>query len=202
MHDCVLPCVRYSLIYPFYTSISLLMIQNCPDPSLAWNYYTKHLLNIDQKYWTGTSRYQVKRDPAQTGNFAFIFRHALFVGLNMVSNEDEDTTETRLEQNLQWVYDNEEPHADNIDVIFMTGFGRLRDLPTFRDAIVEKKKGDWKDKLVVYARRGEETKIFTDVEGAKDFHELTVGKGWPITDINLDMTSNDAPRVGYRLSSG
>lgn len=159
-------------------------------------------MNIDQKYWTGTSRYQVKRDPAQTGNFAFIFRRALFVGLNMVSNEDEVTTETRLEQNLQWVYDNEVPHANNTDVIFMTGFGRLRDLPTFRDAIVEKKKGDWKHKLVVYARRGEETKIFTDVEGAKDFHELTVGKGWPITDINLDMTSNDAPRVGYRLSSG
>ncbi|KAL7492503.1 hypothetical protein ACHAWT_001838 [Skeletonema menzelii] len=174
---------------------------NCPNPSLAWKNYTEHLMNIDQKYWDPTSRYQVKRDPEQTGNFAFIFRRALFVGLNMVSNEDEDTTATRLEKNLQWVYNAAEPHEKNIDVIFLTGHGRLRDLPTFRDAIVEKKQGEWKDKMVVYARRAGQTNVFTDVEGTKDFHELTVGAGWPITDIHLDMTSKDAPRVGYRYQN-
>jgi len=175
---------------------------NCPDRSLAWKHYSDHLMNVNKKYWSDTSRYQVKRDPERPENFAFIFRRTLFVGLNMVSNEGEDETATRLEQNLQWVYKNAEPHEDNIDVIFLTGHGRLRDLPTFRDAIIEKKKKEWKDKMVVYARRANQSKLFTDVEGSKNFHELTIGRGYPFTGVHLDMTSADAPRVGYRYIDG
>ncbi len=178
------------------------MTQDCPDPSLAWKNYTEHLVNIDKKYWTSTSRFQIKRDPGRPENFAFIFRRTLFVGLNMVSNEDETKTAARLEHNLQWVDDNVEPHAGGIDVIFLMGHGRLRDLPTFRDAIVKKTKDEWKNKLIVYARRANQSNLFVNVEGAKNFHELTVGVGYPLTGIHLDITSKNAPRVGYRYIDG
>ena len=178
------------------------MIQDCPDPTLAWKNYTEHLVNIDKKYWTNTGRFQIKRDPRRPENFAFIFRSTLFVGLNMVSNEGDIKTATRLEQNLQWVNDNVEPHAGSIDAIFLMGHGRLRDLPTFRDAIVKKTKDEWKNKLIVYARRANQSNLFTNVQGARNFHELTVGKGYPITAVHLDITSKDAPRVGYRYNDG
>jgi len=120
----------------------------------------------------------------------------------MVSNEGSEETAKRLEQNLQWLNDNVNPHKDKINVIFLTGHGRLRDLPTFRDAIIEKKNGAWKDKMVVYARRAIESQLFVDVGGVDNFHELTVGRGYPITDIHLDIISKDAPRVGYRYIDG
>lgn len=159
-------------------------------------------MDIDKKYWTSTSRFQIKRDPERPENFAFIFRRTLFVGLNMVSNEGETKTAKRLEQNLQWVYDNVEPHAGKIEVIFMMGHGRLRDLPTFRDAIAKKAKDEWKNILIVYGRRANQSNMFTNVEGAKNFHELTVGKGYPMTSVHLDITSKDAPRVGYKYTDG
>jgi hypothetical protein len=185
-----------------YTPVSFLIIKDCPVPSTSWNRYSKNLMNVNEKYWNSTSAYQVKRDPLRPENFAFIYRRTLFVGLNMVSNEDSVETAARLEQNLQWVNDNVDPHEDNIDVIFLTGHGRSRDLPTFRDAIIAKKKGAWKNKMVVYARRAEASKLFVDVEGVTNLHELAVGKGYPITDVHLDITSKDAPRVGYRYIDG
>ena len=160
-------------------------------------------MNINKKYWPDNKgKYQVKRDPVRPENFAFIYRRVLFAGLNMVSNEDVNKTATRLEENLQWLDDNFEHHEDNIDVIFMTGNGRLRDLASFRDSIIEKTKGEWKNKLVIYARRALQSKLFANVEGSKNFHELTVGRGYPITDVHLDITSANKPRVGYRYSDG
>lgn len=178
------------------------MIQDCPSSSLAWNHYTEHLMNIDKKYWPSTTKYEVKRDPERPENFAFLYRRTLFVGLNMVSNEGQGRTENRLEQNLKWLDANVAPHEDKIIAIFITGYGSLQDLPYFRDAIISKKQGEWKDKMVVYARRAEQTKLVVDVEGVKEFHEITVGKGSPVTDVHLDLTSQEAPRVGYRYSDG
>jgi len=176
--------------------------KECPDRDVARNYYREHLMLINEKNWTSPNRYDVKRDPVRNENFAFVYRRTLFVGLNMLTNENEDRTSRIIEQNLQWLDDNFEPHADKIDAIFMFGYGSLRDLPDFTDAIIAKKDEEWKDKFVVYARRSDKSQLNPDFANVKDLVELEIGVGYPFTDVHLDMTSEDAPRVGYRYVDG
>ena len=118
----------------------------------------------------------------------------------MVTNDSSGRTATKIEQNLKWLNDNFEPHGDNIDVIFMFGYGSLQELPAFTDAIIEKKKNEWRNKFVVYARRSsDKSDLNLSFAGVKDMVEVEVGEGYPFLDIHVDMTSTEAPRVGYRF---
>lgn len=141
----------------------------------------------------------MKNDPERPENFAFIYRSTLFVGLNAVTNDSSNTISQRTEENLQWLDDNYDPHADKISAIFIMAYGGLEDLPEFEDALISKKKGEWRDKLVVYASSGDKTDIIPSLGGIQGLTELTIGRGFPFTDVQLDLTSNSAPRAGFRL---
>lgn len=107
-------------------------------------------------------------------------------------------TSIRLQDNIEWVVENVEAYWDNVDVVFMMGYGRLlatENVP-FHDALVSKSNGEWADKLLVYARRASGTD--TDVVGGNEnFIELRVAAEWPIMEVTVRTRGKDAPSFKF-----
>eukprot|EP00571_Detonula_confervacea_P012859 CAMPEP_0172303032 /NCGR_PEP_ID=MMETSP1058-20130122/4629_1 /TAXON_ID=83371 /ORGANISM="Detonula confervacea, Strain CCMP 353" /LENGTH=797 /DNA_ID=CAMNT_0013013711 /DNA_START=120 /DNA_END=2513 /DNA_ORIENTATION=+ len=176
----------------------------CADPRSGWEYYQKHMMNLDTKYWnvTDSNLYQVKRQKKRMENFSFLYKKVLFVGLNMVTNnDDEDETLGRLEDNVEWIEENANAYQDNINAMFLMGYGRLfatENIPFYSAMVAKAKSDEWSDKLIVYARRSSETGIDENVGGAKNFMELRVGNEWPIMDVRVSTKGKDGPMLDFR----
>ncbi|KAL7531350.1 hypothetical protein ACHAXR_005133 [Thalassiosira sp. AJA248-18] len=171
----------------------------CADPTEGWANYQEHMMDINTMYWNATDDYDLKRQVNRTENFSFLHKRVLFVGLNMVTNSNANETSVRLEDNIDWVETNVEAYWDNINAIFIMGYGRLLadENEPFYSAMIAKKESVWKDKLLVYARRASESELDKDVTGIKGFVELKVGNEWPIMDVRV--RTKGVAKVEYRL---
>lgn len=181
----------------------------CANPTKGWEYYQKHMMNLDTKHWNITddsdsdsNAYQVKRQAERNENFSFLYKRVLFVGLNMVTNDaSENTTLARLEDNVEWIFDNANAYGENINAIFIMGYGRLlatENLPFYYAMVAKAKSEEWSDKLIVYARRSAETDVDENVGGASNFMELRVGNEWPILDVKVRTKGKDGPTLDFR----
>jgi hypothetical protein len=173
----------------------------CTNPSEGWEYYKQHMMNINSKYWDAPQEYDVKRQVQRKENFSFLYHRVLFIGLNMVSNvDDEWETASRVQNNIDWVSETVQAYWDNADVIFVMGYGRLltEESVPFYDAMVSMtKKNGWTDKLLVYARRSSELDIDRNVGGNKNFIELRVAAQWPILDVSIKTRMDGAPKLDF-----
>ena len=171
----------------------------CTNRTRSFNLWKKHFASIDSN-WTEPVEYSLRRQvQSRPENFAFLWKRTMFVGLHTVQSGDDDETTARIQDNLDWVNENVETHFDDIDVIFMMGHGRFTssDNVPFYDGIVTKKKNEWKDKYVIYARRAGETSVLANMEGLSMFDELRVGAEWPILDVRVSTREGRA-KLGYR----
>ncbi len=104
-----------------------------------------------------------------------------------------------MQDNIEWVIENVEAYWENVDVLFLMGYGRLlatENIP-FYDAIVSKANSEWSDRLIVYARRA--SMMDTDIVGGNEnFIELRVGAEWPIMEVSVRTRGKDAPIMEYR----
>lgn len=157
-------------------------------------------MGIDSMYWNATSDYIVNRQVNRPENFAFLYKRALFVGLNMVGNTNNANRTQRLVDNIDWVIKNVDEYGNNIDVIFVMGYGRLlaQENAPFYNAMKAKKESEWQDKFFIYARRAAESGITSDVGGVQDFVELKVGNQWPIMDVRVRTDADGGARLQYR----
>lgn len=174
----------------------------CADPAEGWRYYQRYMMGLDRN-WNATAAadyYDVARQDRREENFAFLHERVLFVGLHMVTNSDADETRARLEDNLDWVEANVDRHWNDVDVVFLMGYGRLlaRDNEPFYDAVVARKRTEWTDKLVVYARRAGASYMAENVGGVEGLVELRVGNGWPIMDVRVRTEGPGTAVVDYR----
>lgn len=173
----------------------------CTDPSEGWENYQQSMMKINTKYWDIPQVYDVKRQFSRQENFAFLYRRVLFIGLNMVSNiDDEWETAFRVQDNIDWVRETVEAYWENADAIFVMGYGRLLAIESapFYDAIVSlMKKDDWADKLFVYARRSSELDIERNVGGNENFIELRVAAEWPILDVRVRTRMDGSPKLDF-----
>ena len=119
----------------------------------------------------------------------------------MVTNADRNETSLRLADNLQWVFDNVDNYFDHADVIFVMGHGRLVAVENiqFYNQIASKKQNEWAEKFFVYARRSASTGLTKDIGGLRNFHELRVGSGWPIIDVQIQTSEKkDDANIMFR----
>ena len=172
----------------------------CSNPDEGWEHYQEYLMGIDTMYWNATSDYIVNRQVNRPENFAFLYKRALFVGLNMVGNTNDAERTQRLVDNIDWVIKNADEYGNSIDVIFVMGYGRLlaQENAPFYNAMKAKKETEWADKFFIYARRAAESGITLDVSGVQDFVELKVGNKWPIMDVRVRTDADGSARLQYR----
>ncbi len=175
----------------------------CTNSSEGWENYQRYMMNINTKYWDIPLEYDVKRQVHRQENFSFLYRRVLFIGLNMVSNvDDEWETAFRVQDNIDWVSETVEAYWDNIDAIFVMGYGRLfaAESVPFYDAMVSMMNKDgWADKLLVYARRSSELDIEREVGGNKNFIELRVAAEWPILDVSVRTRMDGTPKLDFAV---
>jgi hypothetical protein len=176
----------------------------CTNPSEGWENYQQYMMNINTMHWNIPQEYDVKRQINRKENFSFLYRRVLFIGLNMVSNSDDEwETAFRSEDNINWVLENVEAYLDNADAVFVMGYGRLlaAERTLFYDAMVSMtKKISWTNKLFVYARRSSELDVDVNVGGNKNFIELRVAAEWPILDVRIKKMGKDAmPKLDFSV---
>lgn len=84
-----------------------------PDPAVGWEFWTKHLLKLEEKFATpwATDRQEVRSE-----NFAFVHEGVLFVGLNVVGGTVHDPLEwaRRFKQDNDWVAAQYAKHKDSV----------------------------------------------------------------------------------------
>ena len=174
----------------------------CTDPNAGWTYY-QELMHVDEEYWNATESYVVRRQPRRTENFAFLYLRVMFVGLHVVTNSDANETSSRLDDDIDWVMENVDAHREDVDAVFLMGYGRLlaSENAKLYDFIKEKKENEWKEKLVVYARRAAEPGVEPRLDGIEDLVELKVPNDWPIMDVRVRTRGPDRKaEVAYRLA--
>ena len=104
-------------------------------------------------------------------------------------------TSIRLQDNIEWVVENVEAYWDNVDIVFMMGYGRLlatENVP-FHDALVSKSNGEWADKLLVYARRASSTDTDVDFLFSPLFFGLPTLRGDALFGASFSSEQNEAP---------
>ena len=175
----------------------------CTNPTAGWMNYQQYMMNINTKYWDIPQEYDVKRQASRMENFSFLYRRVLFLGLNTVSNiEDEWETAFRVQDNIDWVRETVEAYWDNADAIFVMGYGRLvaDESEPFYDAMVSlTKKPGCADRLLVYASRSSELDIDRSVGGNKNFIELKVGSEWSILDVRVRTKMDGTPKLDFEV---
>lgn len=104
-------------------------------------------------------------------------------------------TSIRLQDNIEWVVENVEAYWDNVDVVFMMGYGRLLAMENvpFHDALVSKSNGEWADKLLVYARRASSTDTDVDFLFPPLFFGLPTLRGDALFGASFSSEQNEAP---------
>ncbi len=74
---------------------------DCEDPEQAWQYWRKHLFQLDQ-HWNA---WPVQRQPERQENFRFQRGGVLFIGINLVGGRVHDAAEWRRRHldDLHWI---------------------------------------------------------------------------------------------------
>jgi hypothetical protein len=74
---------------------------DCNDPDLAWQYWTKYFMHFDQRW---PHELNVSRQINRPENFSFVYKKVLFIGINIVGGRVHDKAEwkQRLDDNLEW----------------------------------------------------------------------------------------------------
>ena len=81
---------------------------DCPNPTLALDYWYKYNLNFETKYWPAPTAWNVtNQTPDYPENFAFVYSQILFIGIDLVGGTVLNATEWTQRQNsdLQWIDD-------------------------------------------------------------------------------------------------
>lgn len=75
---------------------------DCKDPTDAWNLWTKHFMRFDE---TWTHDLGVSRQENREENFAFKYKGALFLGINLPGGKvhDWEEWEARIADNVKWL---------------------------------------------------------------------------------------------------
>ena len=86
---------------------------DCPDPGVAWQFWSKHLLGFHRR-WEGS--FAVQQQPELEENFAFLRNGVLFVGINLVGGLVHDTEEWKRRHagNLSWIREQIEVHGERL----------------------------------------------------------------------------------------
>ena len=171
----------------------------CTNSTRGLYLWKKHFSSISSPKWSKPVEYSVKHQtPSRPENFSFLWKRIMFIGLHVVDSGDEEETASRIQDNIDWVNENVVRYLNDIDVIFMMGNGRFmatENIP-FYNEIVTKKKNEWKDKYIIYARRASETGVLTDIGGLSKFDELRVGAEWPILDVQISTHDGEGKGPG------
>ena len=84
-----------------------------PDPDVGWEYWTKHLLRLEDKI---PPAWKTERQEVRPENFAFVHDGVLFIGLNLVGGRVHDPLEwaRRFKEDNDWVEAQFEKHGEEV----------------------------------------------------------------------------------------
>ena len=77
-------------------------ISDCPNYDEGKALWMNEFVGFESKYWNHT--FNLQRQEGYPDNFAFVHKHSLFIGLNIIGGDTRDVTEweTRLRAEAEW----------------------------------------------------------------------------------------------------
>lgn len=169
---------------------------HCPDYEVSTSMWREHFVGYEEKHWDmswSKRGYKVTRQPGREENFAFDYKNAVYIGLNMVSGTvwDENDWNDRLNENLEWVKENVEKNL-SADLIVM--FGNTGPVPNnrpFFDSLKESIQGwtvDHRNLHFLYIKQNSSPlSLQQNAQGLDNFFILNVESNqWPPTKSSLD----------------
>jgi len=172
---------------------------NCPDYEASQNMWKNAFVGFERKHWDmqlETRGYKVKRQETRTENFAFAFKDAVYIGLNLVAGNiwDHDEWDLRLDANIEWVEENVEENQDaNLIVIFGSA-GLIHKNDRFFIGLKEKSQ-IWADNgreslQFLYVKQSATKMLYhNDANNMTNFSILNIESDrWPPTKLSLDTS--------------
>jgi len=170
---------------------------NCPDYDASQAMWRKLFADYEKNWdmsWKSRG-YEVKRQRNREENFAFAFKDAVYIGLNMVAGQIHDQSEwdLRLDDNFKWVNDNVEENWDSKLIVMFGSSGVIPKNDRFFDSLAERAEewaADGRELQFLYVK--ENSNKLRLSQGAKNgrMSNLSVlnieSNTWPPTKISLD----------------
>jgi hypothetical protein len=171
---------------------------NCPDYDASQAMWRKLFVDYEKNWDMKWKRrgYEVKRQWNREENFAFAFKDAVYIGLNMVGGQIHDQSEwdLRLDDNFQWVNDNVEKNWDSKLIVMFGSSGMIPKNDRFFDSLAkraEKWAADGRDLEFLFVKENSnKLRLFQGATYGSNKSNLSVlnieSNTWPPTKISLD----------------
>lgn len=136
---------------------------DCLNPDEAWQFWDRHFMRFDAKW---KHKLDVSRQPDRAENFAFVRRHVLFVGLNIVGGRvhDADEWKQRHAADLEWLRLNLRQSGDAVSSLVI--FGHAHPGPNHKDVF---------EPLADDARKFQKPILYLHGDGHKWLHNRPFG---------------------------
>lgn len=165
---------------------------DCPNPNLAWQYYTQYFYYFDKKT---KHNIQVSYQPGRRENFSFYMKDfVLFIGLNIVGGNVHDSSEwrNRLTSESQWFKAQVQKYAMS---------GNLEAIVLFGHASPNSNHDRFFDPLADEANRLKIPILYMHGDGHKWEHESSALGSRYITRVQVDQFGRRRP-VRVRITKG
>jgi hypothetical protein len=167
---------------------------NCPDFDESRSMWKNAFVNFEENWNMETRGYTVERQNDREENFAFAYKDAVYVGLNMVTGIIRDQTEwdSRLDDNMRWVEENVENNLD-AKLIVMFGSAGVIDKNDRFFTSLEAKANEWArdgrtNLHFLYVKQSStDLAHFDNVRGMSNLSVLNIESDqWPPTKLSID----------------
>eukprot|EP00979_Chaetoceros_neogracilis_P005751 scaffold1075_cov246-Chaetoceros_neogracile.AAC.8 len=167
---------------------------NCPDFDESRSMWKNAFVNFEENWNMETRGYTVERQNDREENFAFAYKDAVYVGLNMVTGIIRDQTEwdSRLDDNMRWVEENVEKNLD-AKLIVMFGSAGVIDKNDRFFTSLEAKANEWArdgrtNLHFLYVKQSStDLAHFDNVRGMSNLSVLNIESDqWPPTKLSID----------------
>ena len=182
----------------FFYNLQRSQYNDCPDITQSFTFWKQYLLNYETKYWPPPLWTINHYTGVLDENWAFTLNKALFVGINLVGGQVQDTTEwaTRQAADLEWinlqvnaarknqamdvlvVFAHADPTISTNDPFFVPFFENVRTSYNVPTVLVHRNLGI------------DSANLQENYMGITDFAVLTVEGGiWPPMRVEIDTLS-------------
>ena len=184
---------------------------NCPDHEASQALWRKTFVDYEDKWdmsWK-TRGYEVKRQKNRQENFAFAFKDAVYIGLNMVAGEihDQSDWDLRLDDNFKWVNENVEKNWDSKLIVMFGSSGLIKKNDRFFGNLEEKAEqwaAEGRDLQFLYVKQNSsKLRLFQGARGMSNLSVVNIESDtWPPTKLSLDTNRHTMKFDDQKWSGG
>jgi hypothetical protein len=171
---------------------------DCPDPSLALNYWYEYNLEFETKFWPASTEWNVTRQvPFYRENFAYTHQGILFLGINLVGGEihDDQEWQDRHRANLEWINYQYNQNVESITTMVILAHSSpvFEDNLSFFTQLLDNVENLYADIQVLYIHRNLQTnpwELKPEYNGVENFMVVVVeGSVWPPMLVEIDAAT-------------